>query len=170
MQDDLFLCAAALVRNKGKSVFSETDILMGMSMDLRWMTYSDAKAVLNAMISQKVMERNGDVIRITFDASSYDVPVAYRPTEQLIASAKTSKKSEPVQKPEPAEKPKDVMPVLMKMASEVGMERKDFMAKCNNINRSVGIYIEAAALIVLRDAGADIEEIADAVYDSIIKK
>lgn len=169
MQDSLFLCAAALIRNKGKSVFSETDVLMGMSMDLRWMTYSDAKIVLNSMIAEKVFERNGDVIRAAFDPSGYDVPVAYRPSEELMASVKSSNKSSAL-KQNSQEKPMDAMQLLMKSASEAGMERKEFMAKCNNISRSMGIYIESAALMVLRDAGADISILKDSVYDCIMGK
>ena len=63
MEDNLKLCLCAFVRNRGKTVFTESLLLMGMSMDLRWMSYSDAKAVLKAMLSQGLLERSGDMIR-----------------------------------------------------------------------------------------------------------
>jgi hypothetical protein len=63
--------------------------------------------------------------------------------------------------------PTDMMPVLMKVALDNGIERKDFMVQSNAISRKLGIFIEVAALYVLRDAGVDITELSDRVYESV---
>ena len=84
MEDNLSLCASAFVRNKGKNVFTENDILMGLSMDLRWMTYSEAKVFLSAMVTAGLFERSGDMYRATFSNNDIDIPVAYRPGRDLI--------------------------------------------------------------------------------------
>ena len=177
MEDDLTLCAAAFIRNKGKKVFTENDMLMGMSMDLRWMSYSDAKAVMNAMIKQGILERSGDLIRASFDYSAKDIPVAYKPSKQLISSVVSSsapapapvpKKAEPAPvSEEPAGEYVDMMPVLMQKAVDSGIARRDFIMESNSISKNLDIYIEAAALFVLRDHGVDISELADRVYEAI---
>ena len=178
MEDNLKLCLCAFVRNKGKTVFTENLLLMGMSMDLRWMSYSDAKAVVKAMISQGLLERSGDVIRTAFDVSGVDVPVAYRPSRELISScvsgnvAPAPPADAPAQEQaiQPQDGPEDLMPVLMQRAVDAGMQRKDFMAQCNALSRKLGIFIEAAALYVLRDNGADIGDLTDRVYRSVRQK
>lgn len=178
MEDSLALCASAFVRNKGKNVFAENDILMGLSMDLRWMSYSDSKIFLSAMISQGIFEKSGDMYRAAQSIIDADVPVAYKPSKALIEDVKASKGKAPAQ-PAPAEKPvenvpapesdvpEDMMPALMRIAVENGIDRREFMMRCNPIQRKLGVFIEVAALYVLRDAGIDITGLADRVYASV---
>lgn len=180
MEDSLALCASAFVRNKGKNVFTENDILMGLSMDLRWMTYSEAKAMLSAMMSENLFEKSGDMYRATFSNNDIDVPVAYKPSRTLIEGV-LAKKNKPAPKPEPkpepvvmeevpaSEKPapKDMMPELMNIAVDNGIDRREFMMQSNAIQRKLGIFIEVAALYVLRDNGIDVTELADKVYESV---
>lgn len=178
MEDSLSLCASAFVRNKGKNVFTENDILMGLSMDLRWMSYSDAKIFFAAMLAEGIFEKSGDKFRASPEIVTSDVPVAYKPGKVLIEDVKNSagkpapksKTEEITQEKEPVpeqEAPKDYMPTLLKIAVENGIERRDFMMKCNAIVKKMGIFIEAAALFVLRDAGVDVSELADQVYESV---
>ena len=180
MEDNLKLCLCAFVRNRGKTVFTENLILMGMSMDLRWMSYSDAKAVLREMLSQGLLERSGDMIRAAFDVSEVDVPVAYRPSKDLVASCVSgnvplapASMSKPAQEVEPKaddSSSEDLMPILMQRAVDAGMQRKDFMGQSNSLSRKLGIFIEAAALYVLRDNGADVSDLTGRVYESVRRK
>ncbi len=179
MEDSLALCASAFVRNKGKNVFTENDILMGLSMDLRWMTYSEAKVFLAAMVSGGLFEKSGDMYRAAFSNNGIDVPVAYKPTRALIDSVMAARKA-PAPKAEEPKKtdvpasdnsvPQDMMPQLMKIAVDNGIERREFMMQSNAIQRKLGIFIEVAALYVLRDKGVDIGELADRVYESVKMK
>ena len=57
--------------------------------------------------------------------------------------------------------------MLMERAVEAGMQRRDFIQSCNRIQKRLDIEIGVAALIVLRDAGADVSPYLDAVYDSV---
>ena len=138
-------------------------VLMGMSMDLRWMSHSEAKAVLAAMIRAGVMERNAGLIRPTPGVADRDVPVAYRPPRELIDAAVAGG---------PAEQPahEDVMPLMMDAAVAAGMERREFMSRCNQLRKDLDIHIEAAALIVLRDAGADISGLYEKARLSIMSR
>ena len=154
-------------------MFTENDVLMGLSMDLRWMTYSEAKAFFSAMVTAGLFERSGDICRATFSENGIDVPVAYKPSRELIGKVMATKEA-PAPKPEkedvPAQEnkvPADMMPTLMKVAVDNGIERKDFMVQSNAISRKLGIFIEVAALYVLRDAGVDITELSDRVYESV---
>lgn len=177
MEDSLALCASAFVRNKGKNVFTENDLLMGLSMDLRWMTYSEAKLFLSAMVTAGLFERSGDMYRAAFSNNEIDVPVAYKPSRELIekvqamrqqpAAPQEEKKDVPVPKDEV---PKDMMPTLMKVAVENGIDRREFMMQSNSISRRLGIFIEVAALYVLRDNGVDITGLADKVCESVKMK
>ncbi len=170
MEDNLRLCASAFVRNKGKNVFTESDILMGLSMDLRWMSYSQAKGMLAAMVTAGLFEKSGDMYRATFSNNDIDVPVAYKPSQELLGRVQAGAvRPEP---PKPAPKapeavPQDMMPVLMNVAIDNGIERKDFMIQCRALQKKLGIFSEVAGLYVLRDRGVDVSELADRVYESV---
>ena len=154
--DEPMLCAAAFFRNKGKSVVTEKEFLMGISMDFRWMPYSDAKELLNLMLAAKVVKKDGDLIRPAFDVASADVPVAYRPPADMIRTAVPSVETEPMS-----------FPQIIAFAEKHGMKKKDFISASNALQKKLGISPEAAGLIVLRDGGIDISEIAERVYNGI---
>lgn len=150
------LCAAAFFRNKGKSVVTEKEFLMGISMDFRWMPYSDAKELLIALLAAGVVSRDGDLIRPAFSVSDADIPAAYRPPADIIRRAALSRKTDSMN-----------FPQMIAFAEEHGMKKKDFISASNALQKRLGISPEAAGLIVLRDSGADISEIAERVYAGI---
>ena len=61
MTDEYTICAAAFFRNKGKSVITEPEFLMVISMDLHWMPYGKAKALLDQLISKNVLVKTGNI-------------------------------------------------------------------------------------------------------------
>ena len=91
MTSELTVCAAAFLRNKGKTVVAENEFLMGMSMDYHWMPYGDAKKLLDILIRSDIFKKNGEYLKASFELSDVDVPVAYRPSESLMESIRSSK-------------------------------------------------------------------------------
>lgn len=171
MTDELTVFAAAFLRNKGKNVITENEFLMGVSMDLHWMPYSDAKVVFAALIGSKILEKNGEYVKPTFDVSDItDIPVGYRPSPDLVSKLKSKKdvpakeKTAPVKNNVPAQ---DIFPMMIEEAVETGMEKRDFISEANNIQKRLNVDITVAGLIVLRDRGADIGPLADRVYASL---
>lgn len=154
--DEPMLCAAAFFRNKGKNVVSEKEFLMGVSMDFRWMPYSDAKELLAAMLAANMLKKDGDLLRPAFDVADADVPVAYRPPADIVKKAALSREPDSM-----------AFPQLIAFAEKGGMKRKDFISASNALQKKLGISPEAAGLIVMRDAGIDISAVADRVYSGI---
>ena len=156
MADELTVCAAAYFRSIGKDVTTPEEFVMGTSLELKWMSPSDSKLLLSAMVRAGVVTQK-------------DLPLAYRPPKELVESLHGSK-SQTTEKA-PAQKKQadtaDVFPMLMERAVEAGMQRRDFIQSCNRIQKRLDIEIGVAALIVLRDAGADVSPYLDAVYDSV---
>ena len=165
MTDELTICTAAFFRNKGKSVITENEFLMVISMDLHWMPYGKAKLLLSVLLSKKILVKNGEYLKPSFEISEIDVPVAYRPSDSLISSLGQAKEERPVRPPAPAGD--DLLPSMISAATEKGMEKRDFVSESNSVSKRLDIDMLAAALIVLRDNGVDIEPFADRVYDAV---
>lgn len=172
MTNELTVCAAAFLRNKGKTVVTENEFLMGMSMDYHWMPYGDAKKLLNALIGADIVKKNGEYLKATFELSDIDVPVAYRPSESLIDSIRSPRPSAVPKKDdakrEPA--PENLLPILISEAMDANMDKRDFMSSANALQKGLNIDILAAGLIVLRDAGVDIRHLTGRVYEAVSKK
>lgn len=169
MADELTVCAAAYFRSIGKDVTTPEEFVMGTSLELKWMSPSDSKLLLSAMVRAGVVTQKDGYVRPASDLGAIDLPLAYRPPKELVESLHESK-SQTTEKA-PAQKKQadtaDVFPMLMERAVEAGMQRRDFIQSCNRIQKRLDIEIGVAALIVLRDAGADVSPYLDAVYDSV---
>lgn len=161
MADDVGICAAAFFQSKGKGVVTENEFLMDISLSKRWMPYADAEKLLARMIDEGIVVKDGEYVRPKFDVSETDVPVGYRPPADLVKpSGKVSAKA----------KEEDIFQTLMSRSIQMGIDRKAFLASCRSLQKKMNIEVEVAALIVLRDHGADISPFTDAVYQAVAKR
>ena len=167
MTSELTVCAAAFLRNKGKTVVAENEFLMGMSMDYHWMPYGDAKKLLDILIRSDIFKKNGEYLKASFELSDVDVHVAYRPSESLMESIRSSKV---VTTPKKGPVPENLLPLLISEAIDAHMDKRDFMSAANALQKGLNIDILAAGLIVLRDVGVDIGHLTDRVYAAVSKK
>lgn len=155
---DIRTCVAAFFRSKGKNVMTAEEFLMGLSMNMRWMPYKDAERLLDAAVGSGILERDGEYVRPIFDLNGVDVPVGYRPPADLLSSA-------PV--PEEKKMDEDVLPKLIAKAASMDIDRKDFMSYCRTIQKKMNVDIEVAAVMVLRDNGANVDELLDQVREVV---
>jgi Uncharacterized protein conserved in archaea len=152
---ELRTVTAAFFRSKGKTVVTEKEFLMGVSMTLRWMPHGDAEKLLKAMIKGGAVIKDGEYIKPSFDVSEVDVPIGYRPSKDLIAG-----NDEAV----------DVFQTLLGLSADVMIDRKEFMAQCRNIQKKMNVEIEVAALIVLRDHGVPVSGYVEKVQEAVSKR
>lgn len=175
---ELKICTAAFFRNKGKEVITVMELIMTISLDLRWMDATTASRFVKLIVSEELVTATPDgLLKATGDLTTIDVPVAYKPSRELLefirtaspdkkeASPKTQIKKEKMKKDDDA-----LLPKLMEIATSIGMQKGTFISECNKIVKKLNIDTEVAALIVLRDRGADIARYYDLVYISASKK
>ena len=169
MVDELTICTAAFFRSIGKDVATSQEFIMGASLELKWMPPSDAKRLLQALVTRGIVTESDGFVRPASDLSSIDVPIGYRPPKDIIPSGAPAPKCQTSGPAPSGDAPADVFPTLMALAVSAGMDRRDFIKNCNTIQKKLNIEIGVAALIVLRDAGTDITPYVETVYDSIRK-
>lgn len=165
MPDESEICLAALFLNKGKAVLTEKEFSMYVSLDLRWMSAKDANSLINVFLKKGLLKKTGDYLKPSIDLSAIDVPVAYRPSEALIASLKDSA---PV--PDRTKKNADLLSVLIDKAVELNLDKGTFVSECNKISKRINADIEVAALIVLNEQGADISPFIEDVRSVITSR
>lgn len=179
MNDELKICTAAFFRNKGKEVITVMELIMTISLDLRWMDATTASRFVKVIVSEGLVTSTQDnLLKATKELSTIDVPVAYKPSKELLEfiRSSTSDKKENTDdlkttRKAPLKSDKDaLLPKMMDLATSVGMQKGLFVSECNKIVKRLNVDMEVAALIVLRDKGVDIAPYYDAVYSSISKR
>lgn len=166
MSNELETCLAALFLNKGKDVLTVKEFAMYVSLDLRWMQVKDANLLMDVFLKEGMLSRSGEYLKPAIDVSMIDVPVAYRPSEDLI----TMLREDPPLAEEPAPANDNVLAQLISIASERGIDKGNFISECNKISKRTNIDIEVAALMVLRDQGVDISPYMDSVRAMILSR
>ena len=167
MTDEYTVCAAAFFRNKGKNLISETEFLMAISLDFHWMPYRPAKQLLAALLLKGILVKNGELLKPTFEISEIEVPVAYRPSDELISSLSKNVPAKTESKPSGDG---DLLPSMIAAATEKGLEKRIFISEANSLSKKMGTDMLAASLIILRDEGVDISSYADRVYEAMKSK
>ena len=166
MTDELTVCAAAFFRSIGKDVTTSEEFVMIASLELKWMSPSDAKLLLRTLLSKGIMEKKGEYIRTAKDLSGVDLPLAYKPSKEVLDMIHSGPSPAPAPAPKKEADP-DMFHILMGVASENGIQTRDFVPVCSKIQKRLDIDIAAAALLVLRDKGVDISPYVERVYSSI---
>ncbi len=168
MTDELAVCAAAYFRGIGKEVATSEEFVMGTSLELKWLSPSDARLLLASMVKAGTVTQKDGYIRPGNGVLDIDVPLAYRPSGELLDIIRGKTQTPDVNPRATSDSaPQDVFPKLMDIAASNGMERRDFIQSCNKIQKRLDIEVAVAALIVLRDSGVDVSPYLDDVYGSV---
>lgn len=167
MVDELTVCAAAFFLNKGKDVIAKKEFTMGVSLDLRWMTVREAESLVKAMLSAGVLELKDDYLRPNFNTTDVDVPLAYRPSPDILKKIQEAPRS---QKTVVKRSDDNVLVDMIALAEKKGMRRAEYMAACNSIQKGLDVDIEVAGLMVLKNNDVDVSGFYDRVRKTVISK
>jgi len=169
MDNELNICATAFFRNCGKDIVTAKDFTMTVSLDMRWMSVKEAGTVLAAMLENGIMIKGaGGFLRPSKDLADLEVPIAYRPSKEFLMSL--SKKKTAGKTMQAADISQDMFPHLIKVAETEGIPRKKFASECNHIKKKLGIDVDVAALMVLRDGGVNVTGLANRVYTCLTNR
>lgn len=164
MNSELGVCTAAFFRNKGKDIITVKELTMAVSLDLRWMPVKEANRFAELIVAEGYAVKTKDgLLKLADGLENTDVPVAYKPSKDLLAYIATSKPSKPLAAGLP-------LPGLLEMAEKAGMKKGEFIAECNQVVKKLNVDIEVAALLILRDASVNVSGAYDAVYAFICAK
>ena len=88
MTSESDICVATFFRYIGKDVTTVEDFVMTTSLQMKWMSPSDSKVLLAHLEREGSIVRDGDFIRPAGDISAVDVPLAYKPSNDLVTAMK----------------------------------------------------------------------------------
>lgn len=142
---DLQRSIALLFRRKGKESLSEKEFVFSASMDLRWFSPKDAQRLLDLGLTGGYLQKKNGSLLPTFDISSVEVPLDYRPGKEIFESV--------------PRKPQDLFSeVVDRIVKTKAVPKREVVSKVNKKQELLGIDVEPAVLLVASDYGVGLEE------------
>jgi len=141
---DLQKSIALLFRRKGRDSLSEKEFVLSASMELRWFTPKEAQRLLDLGLTGGYLKRANGGISPTFDCSSIEVPLDYKPGHEIFDNVKT--------------KSVDLFSeIVEKIVRSKSVPKREVVSRVNKKQELLGIDVEPAALLVLSDYGMSVE-------------
>ena len=135
---------AVLFRRKGKDFLTEREFVFSASMDLRWFSPKDAQRLLDAGISGGFLQRKNGNIFPTFDCAEIEVPLDYKPTNDIFEQV--------------AKRNQDLFSeIVEKIVKAKSVPKREVVSRVNKKQELLGIDVEPAALLVASDYGLSVE-------------
>ena len=141
---DLQRSIALLFRRKGKEALTEKEFVFSASMDLRWFSPKDAQRLLDLGITGGYLKKKDGSLLPTFDLSSVEVPLDYRPSKEMLDSA--------------PRKHQDLFSeVVDRIVKTKSVPKREVVSRVNKKQELLGIDVEPAVLLVASDYGVGLD-------------
>jgi hypothetical protein len=141
---DLQRSIALLFRRKGKDILTEKEFVFSASMDLRWFSPKDAQKLLDLGISGGYLQKKNGNIVPTFDTSSIEIPLDYKPGKEIFEQA-------------PKKRQDFFSEIVESIVRTKSVPKREVVSRVNRKQELLGIDVEPAALLVASDYGLSVD-------------
>jgi hypothetical protein len=143
----------AIYNKEGKQALTERELAMSMSMGLHWFKLEDARQVVDLAKSQGLLKEEEGGLVPTFDLSTMDIPLDYKPSEDVLSDKKTE----------------DVLMTLVDLiVRHTNLEKTKVMSHINKKKNQLGVHIQVAALLVAKRYDIDVSKYYDVVENNVL--
>jgi hypothetical protein len=152
--EELKRTLALLFRRKGRDRLTEKEFVFSASMDLRWFSPKEAQRLLRLGLEARLLEAEDGELRPTFDVDGMVIPLDFVPSGEVLAT--------------PPPSGDDLLASLVAhIVAATGRDRKDVVAKVNEVQEEMDVDVEVAALLGGMAMGADMTSFLDAVEQAV---
>jgi hypothetical protein len=138
----LEVTVAAPFRDRGRARLGEGEFVVALSLDRDWFTPDQAKRLVDVAVGRGLLARDDDALVAEFDPGAVGVPEGFVPDESVLREQSTFER-------------------VLSALEDAGVEKQAAVAAINERQRSLGITIEAAAVLDARSRGVDVDDVAE---------
>ncbi|WP_330632267.1 DUF2240 family protein [Halocatena halophila] len=131
----------------GRDRLGESEFVVALSLDRDWFSPDQAKRLIDVAIVDGLLERDGDTLTLTFDPEP--VPDSFSPDESILRQRTTFER------------------VLDRLTTEADSSKREIVAAINELQATLGVTTDAAAVLYAHRNGHDIEELAAGVRSEL---
>ena len=139
---------AAPFVGRGEATLAESEFVVALSLDRDWFSPDQATRLADVAVGEGLLDRTDDGLVPTFDPDSVTIPEEFVPSEELLQQRSTFEQ------------------VLDTVVAE-GVEKREAVAAINRLQGSLGVTVEAAAVLYARRRGVDVSNAAERALDDL---
>ncbi len=147
----LRMIIAAAFKAKGKRSMSKSELTYFMSFDLKWFSHDSSRMVIKKAIEKGLLVEEGDELKPTFDITSIEIPVNFKPDLSAIESSTFEE-------------------IIEEITLKTGMDKKEVISEVNILQEKLGglVDVEIVALIIAKKYGVDVEKYIEDVEKEVL--
>ena len=133
---------AAPYQSRGERRLAESEFVVALSLDRNWFSPDQATRLADVAVGEGLLHREDEGLVPTFDPESVAIPEGFSPGEDLLQRRSTFER---------------VLDALV----ENGIEKRRAVAEINQLQQSLAVTIEAAAVLYARRRDVDVQDVAE---------
>lgn len=147
---ELLTTVAQPFKKRGKNSLSTSEFIFALSLDLSWFSPEQARQVLASAEKAELLIRKGEEITPNFDPKGVEAPFGFKPDLKAILVRSTFEQ------------------IIERLMSS-GLSKREAIALINKKQESLSklVTIEVAALLVAKERGIEIADLADKAYEDL---
>ncbi|QKY19797.1 DUF2240 family protein [Halolamina sp. CBA1230] len=138
-------------RQEGRDRLGDGEFVVALSLDRDWFSPDQAKRVVDVALGRGLLERDDGDLVATFDPDSVDVPEEFSPDADVLREQSAFER-------------------VLDRVTDAGVEKQAAVAGINELQRELGLTIEAAAIVYARRESVDVGETAGAARNSVLEE
>lgn len=140
----LKVAVGAPFRTTGRSRLEESEFVVALSLDRDWFSPDQAKRLVDVAVVEGLLQRDDGELVAEFSPESVDVPEGFTPDESILRERTTFER-------------------ILDSLGGVDESKRDSVAAINELQLSLGISTDAAAVLYAHRNGIDVSGVAQRV-------
>ncbi|MBP1987592.1 DUF2240 family protein [Halolamina salifodinae] len=136
-------------RQEGRERLGDGEFVVALSLDRDWFSPDQAKRVVDVALGRGLLARDEGELVAQFDPEAVDVPEEFVPDASILREQSAFEK-------------------VLDRVTDAGVEKQAAVAGINELQRELGLTIEAAAVVYARREGVDVADVAPAARRSVV--
>jgi hypothetical protein len=133
---------AAPFQGRGETQLAESEFVVALSLDRDWFSPDQATRLADVAVGEGLLRRTEGALVPTFDTENVTIPEGFVPGEDLLQQRSTFEQ------------------VLDALVAS-GVEKRKAVAEINELQQSLSVTIEAAAVLYARRRDVEVREAAE---------
>jgi hypothetical protein len=137
-------------KKRDKKSLKISDFVFALSLDLKWGSPEKVRELLQEAAQEGLVRIEGDYVHAAFEEGQAEVPLGFSPSKE-----------------------EDIFERSVRLiVSATGMERREVISMVNEKQDSLQglVNLDAVALLVAREMGVEVRELATEAYQNLIQE
>jgi len=156
METEAKIIIAFLFNRSGKTMLTEAELYLPLSMELGWFTANEAQDFIAFTVKQNLLVKDGKLLHPNFPIERVSIPVGFAPSKKRFEEHKPAHKEEPL-----------LETIISNISKKTHRDASDIEKEIQQEAKEKNILLEIAALAVAWRNGVPITEWLDRTHSKL---